>query len=373
MSLAKTLMKAMSNPYVSIASEGKSSGSASTYVGTGSYALNAVISGSLFGGIPSNKITMFAGDPSTGKTFFALSIAKHFLDSDPEALVFYFETEAAISDKMLRERGIDTGRVIVPEIETAEQFRNNAVQLIEEYEKVDKSKRQKVLFVLDSLGMLSTEKESGDAKENKNTRDMTRAQVLKSTFRTLTLRLARADIPLIVVNHVYASMDQYSPKVVGGGSGSQYAASTIIQLSKAKAVGADTGGASADKSRTGSIISCTATKSRLTIEMTKVKTLLHYRTGLDPYFGLFDMAKDAGMIIKEGKRWLDTTTGELKWGKDIVNPKKAHETFTQEFLEQLDVWVQANFKYGELDPLDDDVVAVDEVEVEDEDEDGGDE
>lgn len=352
--LAKTLLKAINNPYISVASEGKSAGSLSTFVNTGSYALNAVISGSLFGGIPSNKITMFAGEPSTGKTFFSLSIVKNFLDDNPEALVFYFETEGAISKEMLEDRGIDSTRVMIAEVSTAEEFRNNCVQLIEEYLKTPEKDRDRVLCVLDSLGMLSTEKESADAAEGKNTRDMTRAQVLKSAFRTLTLKLSRADIPMIVVNHVYDAMDAYSPKVVGGGKGSQYAASTIVQLTKAKAVGSDTGGASADKSRVGAIISCTASKSRLTIEMSKVKTLLHHATGLDPYFGLFEMAREAGLIIKEGNRFVNTLTGEKDWGKNIVNPKLAHNTFTHEFLTQLDVWVQANFKYGAVD--DDEVI-----------------
>ena len=347
--LVKSLMKAMDNPYVSMASEGKSAGSTSTYIDTGSYVLNAVISGSIFGGIPSNKVTMFAGDPSTGKTFFALSISKHFLDQNPDGHVFYFESEGAISKEMLESRGIDTDRFIVVEVETAEQFRNNTVQLLEEYMKTKKADRAPVLFALDSLGMLSTEKEAADAAEGKNVRDMTRAQILKSAFRTITLKLSRADIPLIVVNHIYSTMDKYSPKAVGGGTGSQYAASTIIQLTKAKAVGGDTGGASADKNRTGAIISCTATKSRLTIEMTKVKALLHHSSGLDKYFGLFDLAKQAGMIEKAGNQWVNTVTGEKKWGKDIVNPKLAHQTFDQDFLEQLDVWVQANFQYGEIE------------------------
>jgi len=368
MDIAKTLMKAMGNPYASLASTGKSAGSLSSYIGTGSYVLNAVVSGSLFGGIPSNKITMFAGEPSTGKTFFSLSVCKHFLDNDPTAVVFYFETEGAISKEMLEERDIDTDRFVISEIDTAESFRNSTVKLVESYMKTVKD-NPPVLLVLDSLGMLSTEKESADAAEGKNVRDMTRAQVLKSAFRTITLRLSRADIPLIVVNHVYASMDKYSPKVVGGGSGSQYAASTIIQLTKAKAVGGDTGGASADKTRTGSIISCTATKSRLTIEMTKVKTLLHQRSGLDPYFGLFDLAKQAGMIVKDGKRWHNVFADEVLWGKDIVNPAKAHETFTQAFLEELDVWVQQNFKYGAVDSVDlDHLVSEEEPEEDEEDE-----
>jgi len=352
MSIAKAMMKAMDNPYVSLASEGLSAGSLSSFIDTGSYALNAVISGSLFGGIPDNKITMFAGEPSTGKTFFSLSIAKRFLDANPDSYVVYFETEGAISKEMLEARRIDTSRFYIAEVSTAEQFRNNAVQAIENYLNVKEKDRVPVLFVLDSLGMLSTEKESGDALEGKNVRDMTRAQLLKSTFRTITLKLSRAHIPLIVVNHVYASMDAYSPKVVGGGTGSQYAASTIIQLTKAKAVGKDTGGASADKNRTGAIISCTATKSRLTIEMTKVKTLLHHRSGLDEYFGLFDMAKEAGLLIKTGKRWTNTVTDELLWSKDIVNPAKAHLTFNQDFLEKLEPWVNKNFRYGDIESVD---------------------
>lgn len=365
--LSKALMKAINNPYLSLASDGESAGSKSTFINTGSYALNAVISGSIFGGIPSNKITMIAGEPSTGKTFFSLSIVKHFLEDDLEAIAFYFETEGAISKEMLEERGIDSTRVIIVEVSTAEEFRNNTVQMIDEYLKSAKKDRTPVLCVLDSMGMLSTEKESADAGEGKNTRDMTRAQVLKSAFRTITLKLSRADIPMIVVNHVYDSMDAYSPKVVSGGKGSQYASSTIISLSKSKAVGSDTGGKSADKARVGSIISCTASKSRLTIEMSKIKTLLHYQHGLDKYFGLFDMARSAGLLEKEGNRFKNTLTGELLWGKDIVNPKKAHLTFTQDFLIKLDVWVQANFKYGAIGDdadLSDELTEDDETETE---------
>jgi len=133
MSIAKAMMKAMDNPYVSLASEGLSAGSLSSFIDTGSYALNAVISGSLFGGIPDNKITMFAGEPSTGKTFFSLSIAKRFLDANPDSYVVYFETEGAISKEMLEARRIDTSRFYIAEVSTAEQFRNNAVQAIENY------------------------------------------------------------------------------------------------------------------------------------------------------------------------------------------------------------------------------------------------
>ena len=160
-------------------------------------------------------------------------------------------------------------------------------------------------------------------------------------------------------------MDQYSPKEVGGGSGAKYAASTTITLTKAKASGGDAGGASSDKTRVGAIISCTAHKSRLTIEQTKVKTLLHYKHGLDPYFGLFDIAKEAGLFVKQGLRWHNTLTDEVKYKKDIVHPKKAHETFTQEFLVELDKYVQKTFNYGAIDDdIDVDVIDVDDFDTE---------
>ena len=122
------------------------------------------------------------------------------------------------------------------------------------------------MFCLDSLGMLSTSKEVDDTEQGKDTRDMTRAQVVKSIFRVLTLKLGKANVPMLVTNHTYDVVGSYVPmKEMGGGSGLKYAASTIIYLSKKK-----------EKDGTeviGNIIKCETKKSRFTKENVKIETL----------------------------------------------------------------------------------------------------
>ena len=107
MDFLKTIVKELDNEYAGLADDGVV-GDTSSFIDTGSYAFNALLSGSLYGGLPSNKVTALAGESSTGKTFYALGICKHFLQSDPRAGVVYFETEGALTKDMLAERGIDT-------------------------------------------------------------------------------------------------------------------------------------------------------------------------------------------------------------------------------------------------------------------------
>ena len=205
------------------------------YVDTGSYIFNALVSGSIHGGISNNKITAIAGESSTGKTFFALAVVRNFLDSNPDGIVVYFDTESAITRSLLDERRIATDRVAVMNVVTIEEFRTKALQCIDKYVKMKEDERQPMLFVLDSLGMLSTEKEITDALAEKNVRDMTKSQLVKGAFRMLTLKLGQANVPLIVTNHTYDVIGSYVPtKEMGGGSGLKYAASTIIYLSKKK-------------------------------------------------------------------------------------------------------------------------------------------
>ena len=149
------------------------------------YILNALVSGSIFGGLPANKITALAGESSTGKTFFALSVVRSFLQSNPDAQVIYFETESAISKDMMETRDIDVKRVGLVPVTTVQEFRTQSIKVVDEYMKLKKEDRPPLLFVLDSLGMLSTSKEVQDATDGKETRDMTRAQVIKSIFRIL--------------------------------------------------------------------------------------------------------------------------------------------------------------------------------------------
>ena len=231
----KDLVKSSGNEYASVVSDGVSAGDVDSFVDTGSYIFNALLSGSLYGGLPTNKITALAGESATGKTYFALGLCKQFLEDNPDSAVIYFESESAITKDMIESRGIDSSRVVIVPVVTVQEFRNQSLKILDKYLETDEADRPKMMFVLDSLGMLSTTKEIEDTAEGKETRDMTRAQVTKGAFRVLTLKLGRAKVPMVVTNHTYDVIGSMFPqKEMGGGSGLKYAASSIIFLSKKK-------------------------------------------------------------------------------------------------------------------------------------------
>lgn len=330
----KTIIKDSGNEYAGIASEGIDGSDVTGFIDTGSYAFNALLSGSLYGGIPNNKIMALAGESATGKTYFALSMCKKFLDDNPEGVILYFDTEQAITSDMISERGMDPSRVAVFPVATVEGFRHQAINIVDKYIETKDSKP--VFVVLDSLGMLSTEKEMNDTAEGKSTRDMTRAQVIKATFRVLTLKLGKAGIPLIMTNHTYDVVGAYVPmKEMGGGSGLKYAASTIVYLSKKK-----------DKDGTdivGNIIRCKLFKGRFTKENKEVQVQLNYDTGLNPYYGLTDLAIKYNIFKKVSTR-IELPDGKTAFEKQINNsPEKF---FTQEVMDKLEEAASKEFKYG---------------------------
>ncbi len=339
MSFLKTVISELDNEYASVADDGIAAGDCDTFVDTGAYIFNALVSGSIFGGLPSNKITALAGESSTGKTFFALSIVKNFLTQNPDGQVIYFESESAITKSMLSDRGIDVKRLGLVPVTTVQEFRTQAIKVVDEYTKLKKKDRPPLMFILDSLGMLSTTKEVEDASAGKETRDMTRAQVVKSIFRILSLKLGQAGIPLIVTNHTYDVVGSYMPqKEMGGGSGLKYAASTIIYLSKSK-----------EKDGTevvGNIIKCKAFKSRFSKENSMVATRLFYdERGLDRYYGLLELGEKYGIFEKSGNRY--------KIGETSVYPKSIladpEKYFTPEIMQALDEAAQREYSYGSFE------------------------
>jgi RecA/RadA recombinase len=230
MNFLQQVIKDSKNEYASLVSDGVAAGDVESFVDTGSYVFNALVSGSLFGGIPSNKITAIAGESGTGKTFFCLSVVRNFLNSNPDAGVIYFETESALNKQMIESRKIDSKRMVIFPIDTIEEFRTQAVRIIDKYIEQPKEERKPLMFVLDSLGMLATNKEVQDATDDKNVRDMTKAQLTKSVFRVLTLKLGKANIPMLVTNHTYDVIGSYVPqKEMGGGC---LVAGTKIQTAK---------------------------------------------------------------------------------------------------------------------------------------------
>ena len=336
-SFIKNLVEAIKDEDTSIVADGQGSAEFSGCIDTGSYILNAVLSGSIHGGVPNNKITAFAGESATGKTFFVLGIVKSFLDSHPEAGVMYYDTEAAVTRQMMEERGIDTKRVIVAEMDTIQRFRTHALKTLDFYEKTGKD-RPPFMMVLDSLGLLSTTKEMEDTAEGKETRDMTKAQVIKAAFRVLTLKLAKVKVPLLVTNHVYAAVGSYVPtNEISGGSGLKYAASTIAMLSKKK-------DKDSNNDVVGNIIKVKMHKSRLSKENGQVEVRLSYDKGLDRYYGLLELAEKYNIIKKVSTRY-EMPNGTKLFGKEInTNPEKY---FTEDLLKILDECAKKEYSYGQ--------------------------
>ena len=335
MNFLKDIAKEIDNEYASLVSEGVAAGDTSGYIDTGSYVFNALVSGSIYGGIPGNKITAIAGESSTGKTFFCLGVVQHFLDTNPDAGVIYFESESAISKQMIEDRGIDSNRMLIVPVTTVQQFRTQSIKILDKYLELPFDLRKPMMFVLDSLGMLSTSKEIEDSEAGKETRDMTRAQVVKSIFRVLTLKLGKAKVPLIVTNHTYDVVGAYIPtKEMGGGSGLKYAASTIIYLSKKKEKNG--------KEVVGNIIKCKTAKSRLTKENSDVETRLFYDRGLDRYYGLLELGEKYGIFQRKGNR-IALDGSSVYPSAILADPDKY---FTKEIMDKLDEAAQKEFRYG---------------------------
>ena len=334
MDFLKDIVNEIGGDYTKIASDIDET---ETFVDTGSFIFNALVSGSLYGGVSGDKITAIAGESSTGKTFFSLAVVKNFLDSNPDASCIYFDTEAAVNKTLLSSRGIDLNRLAVVNVVTIEEFRTKALKIVDMYLKTPDADRKPCMFVLDSLGMLSTNKEINDALDDKQVRDMTKSQLIKGAFRMLTLKLGQAKIPMLVTNHTYDVIGAYVPtKEMGGGSGLKYAASTIIHLSKKK-----------EKDGTeivGNIIKAKTAKSRLSKENMDVGVRLYYdERGLDRYFGLLELGEKGGLWKNVAGRY-DMGDGKKIYAKAIL--KDPEQYFTEEVMEKLEVIAKGTFSYG---------------------------
>ena len=333
MDFLKEIVKEIGDDYTQLA---KDIDDEEQYIDTGSYIFNGLVSGSIFGGVSSNKITAIAGESSTGKTFFSLAVVKNFLDNNPDGYCLYFDTEAAVNKGLLESRGIDLKRLVVVNVVTIEDFRQKALKAVDIYLNTKTEDRKPCMFVLDSLGMLSTEKEIRDALDEKQVRDMTKSQLVKGAFRMLTLKLGQAKIPLLVTNHTYDVIGSYVPtKEMGGGSGLKYASSTIIYLTKKKEKD--------QKEVVGNIIKAKTAKSRLSKENQQVEIRLYYDArGLDRYYGLLELGEYGGMWKNVAGRY--EMNGKKIYGKEIL--KNPEEYFTDDIMNKLDVIAKSVFSYG---------------------------
>jgi RecA/RadA recombinase len=336
MKFLNELVEASGNEMASLVENGVAAGDVESYIDTGSFIFNALLCGDLFGGAASNKVTAFAGETGVGKTFFLLGIIKSFLEKNPTAGVIYFESESALTKDMIASRGIDIKRMVIIPVTTVQEFRHQALKVLDKYCEKPEGERPKLVMCLDSLGNLSTTKEIEDSASGKETQDMTRARLVKGVFRVLTLKLAKAKVPLFVTNHTYLQVGtMYPQQIMGGGSGLQYAASTIVFLSKRKEKDGD--------EVVGNIIHCKNIKNRLAKENKMVDVLLTYDKGLNRYYGLSDLAISAGIFKKPTTR-IELPDGTKVFEKALNNNPEKY--YTEEILNKLNEVVKQMFLYG---------------------------
>lgn len=363
-------------------------------IGTGIYILNAALSGSLFGGIQSNRITVFAGDSGAGKSFLCYGVVKEAQKSGWNTI--YIDTEQSIQLEQLPGYGINTtdGSFMLIRSNIVEDVIKVLAQVIDSLKEAKMSGAEipKTMIILDSVGMMASRKESEDAKDGAEKVDMSRAKKLASMFRIISGDLGYLNIPMICTNHVYDTMEIYSRKIMKGGMGLYYSASVVSFLSKAKLKDGEED--EMDLGQSGITVTFKTEKNRLA-KPKKVKFEISFVKGCNPFKGLEAFCRPEffnTVGIAQGK-WeeypkpiekLDKSTGELittygefkpggnRWYcrhlKSYVNKADLHtgKVFTQDVLEALEPIINNYFKYKSLDELNEAMKELDIVEDEEE-------
>ena len=247
------------------------------YIPTGNYHLNACLTGSLFGGYPNNRAVALAGPSGTGKTYLILNAIKQ-AQKQGYSIVFY-DSENAVDKSLVEKFGIDASKFRYEPCNTVQEFRSSVTAITDVL--IEQKKKgialPKIMVVLDSAGNLATQKEIDDAKTGSSKADMTRAKLLKSTFRIIMTQFGICKIPFLFTNHTYQTQDLFSRQVGGGGTGPEYAASIILFLGKAKL--------KEGIEQTGIIVTAKPNKNRFA-KPTNIKFHISFNKGMNPYVGL---------------------------------------------------------------------------------------
>jgi len=278
-------------------------------------ALNVALSGRLDGGLTPG-LTVFAGPSKHFKTAFSLLLAKSYLEKYDDAVVLFYDSEFGTPQAYFDTFNIDTSRVVHTPITDIEQLKHDVMSQMNGIERGDH-----VIVIVDSVGNLASKKEVEDALDGKSVADMTRAKQMKSLFRMVTPHLTIKDIPMVVVNHTYQTMEMFSKAVVSGGTGIYYSADNIYIIGRQQE---KTG-----QDLTGYNFIINVEKSRFVREKSKIPVEVSFEGGISKWSGLLDMAMESGHVIKPSNGWyqrVDMSTGEA------VEPKaRKTDTYKKEF------------------------------------------
>jgi len=289
------------------------------FINTGSLVLNILFSGRLTGGIPVGKISQIAAPSSLGKSFVGLKVAKNSQKIDDDWIVIYIDTEMAFDYDFAESVGIDLDRLLVIQSNQIEDVQQQVMAISDEF---DKAERKKILMVVDSWGGLVTSKTVKDAQTGNDAADFTVAKK-KNTFAKLMTGMG---MTIFVVNQVYDTMNQYDPLAIGGGRGLYFASSSIV-LGSSKARAKDT---ASSTEVTGALILATTKKSRFCKELTKLRYLIKYDGGIDPYYGILEDALEGGYITKPTMGYYSRANvpDDKKWREKQINenPKEFWDT-----------------------------------------------
>lgn len=287
-----------------------------TFIGTNVPLLNLALSGRLDGGLPKG-IVQIAAPPKHFKTNFMIELIKGFQKDNEgkDYVVVLYDSELGSTPSYYEKAGVDTERIDHRPIRSVEELKADVANLME-----DVSEGDRVLVCVDSIGMLRSTKETEDAKDNKLTVDMTRAKQLKSFFRIVTGEAAIKQIPMVIINHSYQTQEMYSKEVAAGGRGAQYAAHTLLFISKAQEKEKD--------ELAGFRFTLTAGLSRYVKENAKFPVSVRFGEGIDRYSGIFDLALELGFIENPKQGWYCIK------GND-KNARRAELEEDEEYMESL--------------------------------------
>jgi RecA/RadA recombinase len=281
------------------------------WVSTGNYALNYLISGDFNKGIPLGKVTVFAGESGAGKSYICSgNIVKHAQEQG--IYVILVDSENALDEKWLHNLGVDTSEDKLLKLNMAmiDDVAKTIHEFMTEYKAM--TERPKVLFVIDSLGMLLTptdinQFEAGDLKG-----DMGRKpKALTALVRNCVNMFGNYNVGMVCTNHTYASQDMFDPDdKISGGQGFVYASSIVVAMKKLKLKEDEDGNKTTEVN--GIRAACKIMKTRYAKPFETLQIKIPYEQGMNPYSGLVDLCEKAGLLVQSGNRlaWVDPETGE---------------------------------------------------------------